>query len=74
MIRAGISMVIGFIMVYFQSLIVMKINGYTSIQFDNMTYLITVWIVNVFLVFSMLVHLQPWFVKIKLFETRSNEE
>jgi hypothetical protein len=67
-------MVIGFIMVYFQSLIVMKINGYTSIQFDNMTYLITVWIVNVFLVFSMLVHLQPWFVKIKLFETRSNEE
>jgi hypothetical protein len=63
MIRSATAFLASFVLVYLQSIIVMKINGYSSIHFDNMLHLTIVWIVNFFLSFSILTHLKPWLIK-----------
>jgi uncharacterized protein (DUF983 family) len=63
MIRFATSFLASFVLVYIQSVIVMKWNGYSSIQFDNMLHLTIVWIMNFFLSFSILTHLKPWLIK-----------
>lgn len=74
MIRFAASTVLGFVLLYVQSLIVMKLNGYTSIQFTNLYYLALVWIVDFFIVFSILTQLKPWLIRNKIIETTTAED
>ena len=52
--KLSLSLIGGFVLIYLQSLLVMKFNGYTSIVFQDVSMLFTLWAVNVFLVFSLL--------------------
>lgn len=60
MIRFAASFVLGFVLIYAQSLIVMKLNGYASIHFPNLLQLTIVYVVNFFLSFAILTHIKPW--------------
>ncbi len=56
--KLALSLIGGFILIYLQSLLVMKWNGYTSIVFHNVSILFTLWAINVFIVFSLLTGFQ----------------
>lgn len=74
MIRFAASFVLSFVLIYIQSVIVMKLNGYTEIHFGNLTQLTIVYIVNFFLVFSILTHIQPWIVRTQSMKQDMAEE
>lgn len=52
--KLAFSVIAGFIMIYIQSLLVMKWNGYTSIEFNNLSALFSLWAVNVFMFYSLI--------------------
>ncbi|WP_134698510.1 hypothetical protein [Ammoniphilus sp. YIM 78166] len=56
--KLALSLIGGFVLIYLQSLLVMKWNGYTSIVFQDISMLFTLWAVNVFIVFSVLAGFQ----------------
>lgn len=63
MIRTALSAIMGLVLIFIQSMIVMKMNSYESIHFPNLMHVLIVWILNFFLVFSILSHMKPWFEK-----------
>ncbi|HJV47172.1 MAG TPA: hypothetical protein VJ824_15755 [Bacillota bacterium] len=50
--RLGISILGGFVLIYLESLLVMKFNGYSSLHFATMSKFLTVWSINFFLLYS----------------------
>lgn len=74
MFRFAASTVLGFVLLYVQSLIVMKLNGYTSIHFSNLYDLAVVWVIDFFIVFGILTQLKPWLIRSKIIETSSAED
>ncbi len=52
--KLAFSVIAGFIMIYIQSLLVMKWNGYSSIEFSNSSVLFSLWAVNVFFLNSVM--------------------
>jgi len=63
LLRTGISLVAGFVLLFIQALLVMKINGYSTIQFTAPMGILTVWLTNCVFVFCLLTQIKPWVAK-----------
>jgi hypothetical protein len=75
MIRIALSFMSTFILLYLESLIVIKVFQYENgITFDNYNGLWVVLILNFFLTFSILTHLTPWFMRMNQMEMDEDEE
>lgn len=61
LIRAAVAGVLGFIFMFLESLIVMYLKGYQTIEFGGMTPFINVWAMNFFLVFAILTQVTNWY-------------
>ncbi|MDP4084762.1 MAG: hypothetical protein Q8934_09130 [Bacillota bacterium] len=61
MIRMAVSGVLGFILLIVESLIVMKIKGYKTIEYGELTPFINVWAMNFFFVYSILTQMINWY-------------
>lgn len=61
MIRCAISAVVGFILIFIESMIVMKLKGYQSIEFGGIAPFINVWAMNFFFVFAILTQVTNWY-------------
>ncbi|MED1471258.1 hypothetical protein [Bacillus salipaludis] len=61
LIRAAVAGVLGFILMFIESLIVMYLKGYQTIEFGGMTPFINVWAMNFFFVFSILTQVTNWY-------------
>lgn len=61
MIRAAVAGVMGFILVFIESMIVMKLKGYSTIEFGGIAPFINVWAMNFFLVFAILTQITNWY-------------
>jgi len=62
MLRAAVSGVVGFILIFIESMIVMKLKGYETIEFGGITPFINVWAMNFFFVFAILTQATNWYV------------
>jgi hypothetical protein len=60
MIRTAVAGTFGFVLVFVESFIVMKLKGYGTIEFGGITPFINIWAMNFFLVFSNLTQLTMW--------------
>jgi hypothetical protein len=61
MVRMAVAGVVGFILIFIESMIVMHFKGYETIEFGGLTPFINVWSMNFFLVFSILTQLSNWY-------------
>jgi hypothetical protein len=61
MLRIGLSGVLGFILMYVESLIVMKLKGTATIEFGEIAPFMSIWAMNFFFVFAILTHAGAWF-------------
>lgn len=60
MFRIAGALTLGFILIFVESMIVMQLKGYQTIQFDNLPLFASVWAMNFFLVFSILTQVKMW--------------
>lgn len=61
MLRAAIAGVVGFVLVFIESMIVMKLKGYVTIEFGGIAPFINVWAMNFFFVFAILTQVTNWY-------------
>ena len=61
MIRMAIAGVVGFILIVIESMVVMYLKGYETIEFGGLSPFISVWAMNFFLVFSILTQVTNWY-------------
>ncbi|AZU64856.1 hypothetical protein [Neobacillus mesonae] len=61
MFRAAAAGVLGFILIFVESMIVMKLKGYATIEFGGIAPFINVWAMNFFFVFAILTQLTNWY-------------
>ncbi len=61
MIRMAAAGVLGFILIFIESMIVMKLKGYVTIDFGGLVPFINVWAMNFFLVFAILTQVTNWY-------------
>jgi hypothetical protein len=61
MIRAAVAGVMGFILVFIESMIVMKLKGYSTIEFGGIAPFINVWAMNFFFAFAILTQITSWY-------------
>lgn len=61
MIRMAVAGILGFILIFIESLIVMKLKGYVTIEYGGLAPFISVWAMNFFLVFAILTQLTNWY-------------
>ena len=61
MIRAAISGVVGFVLIFIESMIVMKIKGLETIEYGGLVPFINVWAMNFFFVFAILTQVTNWY-------------
>jgi hypothetical protein len=61
MIRMAAAGVLGFILIFIESMIVMKLKGYVTIEFGGLAPFINVWAMNFFLVFAILTQVTNWY-------------
>lgn len=61
MIRIAGAGVLGFVLIFIESFIVMKMKGYITIEFGSINQFVSVWAMNFFLVFAMLTHFKMWY-------------
>ncbi|WML57649.1 hypothetical protein [Neobacillus sp. PS2-9] len=61
MIRAAVAGVIGFVLIFIESMIVMKLKGYETIEFGGLAPFINVWAMNFFFVFAILTQVTNWY-------------
>ncbi|MEH7504036.1 hypothetical protein V7152_18810 [Neobacillus drentensis] len=62
MIRATIAGVVGFVLIFIESMIVMKLKGLETIEFGGLAPFINVWAMNFFFVFAILTQVTNWYV------------
>ena len=62
MIRAAIAGVVGFVLIFIESMIVMKLKGLETIEFGGLTPFINVWAMNFFFVFAILTQITNWYM------------
>ncbi len=62
MIRAAIAGVVGFVLIFIESMIVMKLKGLETIEFGGLAPFINVWAMNFFFVFAILTQVTNWYV------------
>lgn len=61
MIRAAVAGVVGFILVFIESMIVMKLKGYHTIEFGGIAPFVNVWAMNFFFAFAILTQITNWY-------------
>ncbi|MGG3564397.1 hypothetical protein ABES03_22670 [Neobacillus rhizosphaerae] len=61
MIRAAVAGVVGFVLIFIESMIVMKLKGYETIEFGGLAPFINVWAMNFFFVFAILTQVTNWY-------------
>jgi hypothetical protein len=61
MIRAAVAGVVGFILIFIESMVVMKLKGYQTIEFGGIAPFINVWAMNFFFVFAILTQVTNWY-------------
>jgi hypothetical protein len=61
MLRAAIAGVVGFVLVFIESMIVMKLKGYVTIEFGGIVPFINVWAMNFFFVFAIMTQVTNWY-------------
>lgn len=61
MLRAAIAGVVGFVLVFIESMIVMKLKGYVTIEFGGIAPFINVWAMNFFFVFAIITQVTNWY-------------
>ncbi|WP_147534656.1 hypothetical protein [Bacillus marasmi] len=61
MIRMAIAAVVGFILIFIESMIVMELKGYQTIEFGGIAPFINVWAMNFFLVFAIVTQITNWY-------------
>ncbi|MEH7119774.1 hypothetical protein V7128_20495 [Neobacillus vireti] len=62
MLKAAIAGVVGFVLVFIESMIVMKLKGYETIEYGGIAPFINVWAMNFFFVFAILTQITNWYV------------
>nr|WP_263323405.1 hypothetical protein [Neobacillus sp. Marseille-Q6967] len=61
MIRMAVSSVLGFILIFIESMIVIKLKGYHGIEFGGLAPFINLWAMNFFLVYCILTQVTNWY-------------
>lgn len=61
MIRAAIAGVVGFVLIFIESMIVMKLKGLETIEFGGLAPFINVWAMNFFFMFAILTQVTNWY-------------
>jgi hypothetical protein len=61
MIRAAFAGVVGFVLIFIESMIVIKLKGYETIEFGGIAPFVNVWAMNFFFVFAILTQLTQWY-------------
>jgi hypothetical protein len=61
MLRAAVAGVLGFILVFIESMIVMKLKGYYTIEFGGIAPFVNVWAMNFFFAFAILTQITNWY-------------
>ncbi|WP_318502485.1 hypothetical protein [Bacillus sp. T3] len=61
MIRCAVSAVVGFILIFIESMIVMKLKGYETIEFGGIAPFMNVWAMNFVFVFAILTQVINWY-------------
>lgn len=75
MVRIALSCIASFVLLYLESLIVMKVFDYSNgITFEDYHGLLIVLVLNFFLTFSVLTHLTPWFMRMNDMMMEEDEE
>ncbi|WP_144554387.1 hypothetical protein [Bacillus sp. X1(2014)] len=62
MIRAAIAGVVGFVLIFIESMIVMNLKGLETLEFGGIAPFINVWAMNFFFVFAILTQVTNWYV------------
>ncbi|MBD8071223.1 hypothetical protein [Bacillus sp. PS06] len=63
MLRFSISFIMGFVLIVLESMIVMKLKGYSGIDLSNIQLMVGVYAMNFFLVFCILTDVKRWLEK-----------
>ncbi|AGK53950.1 hypothetical protein [Bacillus sp. 1NLA3E] len=71
MIRIVVASVIGFILIFIESMIVMKLKGYETIEYGGLAPFLNIWAMNFFFVFAILTQLTNWYENKKNLENNS---
>lgn len=61
MVRAAVAGIVGFILIFVESMIVIKLKGYETIEFGGIAPFINVWAMNFFFVFAILTQVTNWY-------------
>ncbi|MGX6444941.1 hypothetical protein ACWM35_17145 [Neobacillus sp. K501] len=72
MIRMAVASVLGFVLIFIESMIVIKLKGYHGIDFGGLAPFLNVWAMNFFLVYCILTQVTNWYQERTGFE--SSEE
>jgi hypothetical protein len=62
MVRAAVAGVVGFILIFIESMIVMKLKGLETIEFGGIAPFVNVWAMNFFFVFAIFTQVTNWYV------------
>lgn len=66
MIRIVSSLILSVLFFTLEMAVVMKLNGYSSLQITNYMYAIPIWACNLLIAYSLIVQITPWLVKMRV--------
>jgi hypothetical protein len=61
MVKAAIAGVLGFVLLFIESMIVIQLKGLETIDFGGIAPFVNVWAMNFFFVFAILTQVTNWF-------------
>ena len=61
MLKAAVAGILGFVLIFIESMIVMKLKGYETIEYGGITPFINVWAMNFFFVYAILTQVTNWY-------------
>lgn len=61
MVRAAVAGIVGLVLIFVESMIVIKLKGYETIEFGGIAPFINVWAMNFFFVFAILTQVTNWY-------------
>ncbi|MBM4761936.1 hypothetical protein [Bacillus sp. B15-48] len=63
MVRMSLAGVLGFVLVFVESYIVMLLKGYQTIEFGGISPFVSVWAMNFFLLFAIFTQVKHWYLE-----------
>lgn len=73
MIRISVAGVVSFLLLIFESLIVMHMKGYQTIEYGGIAPFINVWAMNFFFVYAILTQIINWYENREMVEKAEND-